>query len=71
MQHLEWFFLLLSIMAASRIISLAETPSESRRELAGPDPPPWRTRMSPGPARMGAAVKTGLSRDAVAIRSRH
>jgi O-antigen ligase len=71
MLHLEWFFLLLSIMAASRVISLAETPSESGRELAGPDPPPWATRMSRHPARMGAAVKTGLSRDAVALRSQH
>ena len=69
MLHLEWFFLLLSIMAASRVISLAETPSESGRELADPTRPPWATRMLPGPARIGAAVKTGLSRDAVAIRS--
>ena len=69
MLHLEWFFLLLSIMAASRVVSLAETPSESGRELADPDRPPWATRMLPGPARIGAAVKTGLSRDAVAIRS--
>ena len=65
MLHLEWFFLLLSIMAASRVISLAETPSESGREFADPGRPPWATRMSPAPARIGAAVKTGLSRDAV------
>jgi O-antigen ligase len=58
MLHLEWFFLLLSIMAASRIISLAENPSES-------------VKMSPDPARKGAIVKTGLSRDAVVIRSQH
>jgi len=67
MLHLEWFFLLLSIMAASRVISLAETPLESGRELADPARPPWATRMSPAPARIGAAVKS-LSRDAVAIR---
>jgi exopolysaccharide production protein ExoQ len=69
MLHLEWFFLLLSIMAASRIISRAETSSESGWELASSHPAPWATRMSPGPARMGAAVKTDLSQDAVAIRS--
>ena len=71
MLHLEWFFLLLSIMAASRIVSLAESPAESRGELAVPDSPPWRTRMSPGPARIGARVKTGLSRDAAAVPSHH
>lgn len=70
MQHLEWFFLLLLIMAASRVISLAETSPGSGRELADPDRPLWATRMSPGSARIGAAVKTGLSRDAGAIRSR-
>jgi exopolysaccharide production protein ExoQ len=71
MLHLEWFFLLLSIMAASRVITLAEIPSESGRELADPDVTPWASRMSPGPARMGAALKTGLSRDEVASRSQH
>jgi len=69
MLHLEWFFLLLLIVTANRVISLAETPSESGRELADPDRPPWATRMSQGPARIGAAVKTGLSCNAVAIRS--
>jgi exopolysaccharide production protein ExoQ len=46
MLSLEWFLLLLSIVTASRVISLAETPSESGRELADPDCPPWTTRMS-------------------------
>jgi exopolysaccharide production protein ExoQ len=38
MLHLSWFFLLLSSVAASRVISLGETASESGRELA--DRPP-------------------------------
>ena len=40
MLSLEWFFLLLSIATASRIMSLAETASDSCRKLADPDRPP-------------------------------
>ena len=46
MLSLEWFFLLLSVVAANRVISLAETASESGRELAHADGRPWATRMS-------------------------
>ena len=37
---LEWFCLLLSVVAANRVISLAQTAPESGRELADPDRPP-------------------------------
>jgi O-antigen ligase len=40
MLGLEWFFLLLSVVAASRVISLAKSASESSREPADPDRPP-------------------------------
>jgi exopolysaccharide production protein ExoQ len=53
MLSLDWFFLLLSVVVASRVISLAETASESGRELADPDRPPWATRMSPNLTRLG------------------
>jgi exopolysaccharide production protein ExoQ len=65
MLHLEWFFLLLSIVAANRVISLPEEESESGPELASPVRPRWATRMSPGPARIGGSVGTVFSRDAV------
>ena len=38
MLSLEWFFLLLSIVGASRVISLAETTPQSGLEPADPDP---------------------------------
>jgi len=57
MVSVEWFLLLLSIVTANRVISLAETPLEGR-ELAGLNRTPWATRMSPEPARIGADVKT-------------
>jgi len=69
MLSVEWFFLLLSVAAANLAISLPEAASESGPELAAPVRPRWATWMSPGTARIGAGVKTGLSRDAVAIRS--
>jgi exopolysaccharide production protein ExoQ len=67
MLHLEWFFLLLSIVTASRVISLAETPSESGRELANPDYPPWATssRMFSNSTPLGRSVEPFLLRDAV------
>ncbi len=38
MLSLGWFFLLLSIVAANRVINLAETASESGREFAASPP---------------------------------
>jgi exopolysaccharide production protein ExoQ len=65
MLGLEWFFLLLSIVAASRVISLAETAPDSSCELADPDRPSWATRMSSNSARLGCRVEPFLLRDAV------
>jgi len=53
MLSLEWFSLLLSIVTASRIISLAETPTQSGRELAEPDRPAWGTRRSSNSTPLG------------------
>ncbi len=66
---LEWFFLLLSIVAVNRVIGLDEEVPESGRKPAYPARPLRATRMSSSPIRMGTATKTGLSRDAVATRS--
>ncbi len=65
MLSLEWFFLLVSIMAASRVISLAQTAPDSSRELADADRPSWATRMSSNSARLGCRVESFLLRDAV------
>jgi exopolysaccharide production protein ExoQ len=46
MLSLEWFFLLLSIVAASRVIGVVETASESGRELTARYHPAWATGMS-------------------------
>ena len=69
MLHLEWFFLLLSVVAANRFISLADASPESIRELAPSVRARWTSRMSSGPARLGTGVKTGISRGAIATRS--
>lgn len=58
MLGLEWFFLLLSVVAAGRIIGVAETASESGRELADLDLPAWATRMSSNSTRLGWRVET-------------
>jgi exopolysaccharide production protein ExoQ len=65
MLSLEWFFLLLSVVAANRVISVGETASESGREFARADGPLWATRMSSNSARLGERVETAFSRDAV------
>lgn len=69
MLHLEWFFLLLSVVAANRFISLADASPESIRELAPSVRARWTSRMSSGLARLGPGVKTGISRGAIATRS--
>jgi O-antigen ligase len=71
MLSLEWIFLLLSVMAANRIISLAETASEPGRELAYADGRSWATRISSNSDRVGGRVETGFSRTAVTRRSEH
>ncbi|HKW34948.1 MAG TPA: O-antigen ligase family protein [Candidatus Acidoferrum sp.] len=51
MLGLEWFFLLLSIVTASSVISLAEPASELGRKIASPDTPPGQfgyARTQPG-----------------------
>jgi exopolysaccharide production protein ExoQ len=65
MLSLEWIFLLLSVMAANRVINFAETASESGREFAHDDGPPWATRMSSNSTRLGERAETVFSRDAV------
>jgi exopolysaccharide production protein ExoQ len=70
MLTLEWFFLLLSIMAASRVIKLAETPSESSWELADLGRHPWPTRMSSNSTPVESDVEPSGLRDAVAPWSR-
>src|SRR5260370_28815673 len=71
MLGLDWFFLLLSVVVASRVISLAETASESGRELADPGGPRWATWMSPNSARLGRRVEAVRTRDAMARRYHH
>jgi exopolysaccharide production protein ExoQ len=46
MLSLEWFSLLLSVVVASRLISLGETASASGRELADPESSAWATQTS-------------------------
>lgn len=53
MLGLEWFFLLLAVVAASGVISFAETASESGRELPAPDRPSWATLGSSNATRLG------------------
>ena len=65
MLSLEWIFLLLSVMAANRVINLAETASESGQEVAHADGAPGATRMSSNSVRLGGGVETVFSRDAV------
>jgi exopolysaccharide production protein ExoQ len=60
MLSLEWFFLLLSVVAASRSTSLAETTSESGRELADSDRPSWATRISSNSTRLGSRGRRDL-----------
>jgi exopolysaccharide production protein ExoQ len=62
---LEWFFLLLAIVAANRIASLAETVPDPAREPANPSRSDRATRISLDPTRPGSRVETGLRRDAV------
>jgi len=69
MLGLDWFFLLLSVVAAGRLVSSAETASEPGRELVHPGGPPWATRMPTDSARMGGSVGTISSRDAVTRRA--
>jgi O-antigen ligase len=68
MLSLEWFFLLLSIVAVNRA-NLPDATPEPGPEPIVPVRPRWATPMSPDPVPMGAGVKTGLSRDAIATRS--
>ena len=65
MLSLEWIFLLLSVMAANRVINLAETASESGQEFAHAGGGPGATRMPSNSVRLGGGVETGFSRDAV------
>jgi hypothetical protein len=68
MLSLEWFFLLLAIVAANRVSSFAETVPDPARELADPIRRDWATRNSLDPTRPGWSVETGLRRDAVTRR---
>jgi O-antigen ligase len=63
MLHLEWFFLLLAVVAANRPLRPQEAASESGPEFAAAVRPLWETRLSPSPARTRAGAKTGLSAD--------
>ncbi len=66
MLSLEWFFLLLSVVAASRVISIAETASESGRELADPHRAPVltvRNALAMRATRRAVAEKVVLNSD--------
>jgi exopolysaccharide production protein ExoQ len=67
---LEWFFLLVSIVMASRVVSLADTNPEPTPEFAYSGSPLVTTRLSPDPAQMRLGAKTRLSADSANIRSR-
>jgi exopolysaccharide production protein ExoQ len=66
MLSLEWFFLLLSVVAASRVVGLAETALESGRELPDPDRAPQltvRDALAMRPTRRAVVEKVVLHSD--------
>ncbi len=70
MLSLEWFFLLLSIMAASRVIKPRRNPVGVGPGTRRPRPSPWPTQMSSNSTPLGSEVEPSRLRDAVAPWSR-
>ena len=68
MLSLEWCFLLLAMVAANRVASLAETVPGPAREPADPSRSDRATRISLDPTGPGSSVETGLQWDAATRR---